>query len=99
MISTKSYVLPLILAQSTSGLSSLRSGLGTAVLIIMMVAYVIGVVMLIGGAIAARRSGGEEGKQAIVWGIIIAAAGAIMNAAYVAFGLSAAVVNVNSSNF
>ena len=99
MISSKAVLIPLFVAQSTGGLSSLKQGLGTAVFIIMMVAYVLGLVMIIGGILAARRSGGEEGKMAIVWGIMMAAAGAIMTAAYYAFGLSNAVVSINSSGF
>ena len=60
---------PYILAQTSGGSSSLTQGLGKALSIIMLIAFMIGVVMIIGGSIGAARGNAESGKMAIVWGV------------------------------
>ena len=78
-----------MLAQATA----LRDQLGEALKILMMFGFIFGVVLIISGALSIRRGDSDGGKMAIVAGIIIAAAPAIMLALFNVFGLGASSVS------
>ncbi len=71
----------------------LRDPLGEALRIIMMFGFMFGTVTIMSGAMAIRRGDSDTGKLAIIAGIIIAAAPAIMFAFYKIFGLDGAALN------
>jgi hypothetical protein len=75
-----SIVQSLFLAQLGSDLST---KVGLAVKLLMLFGFLSGVVAVMSGAAAIRR--GEDGKPAIVAGIILAAAPAIVAACYAIF--------------
>ncbi len=70
----------------------LPEGLGQALRIIMMFGFLFGTVAIISGAAAIKRGDTENGKLAIVAGIIIAAAPTIMYALFKIFGLDGAAI-------
>lgn len=67
---------------------SLPAGLSGALNIIMMFGFLFGTVTIISGAVSIKRGESETGKMAIVAGIIIAAAPAIMAAIFKIFKIS-----------
>lgn len=76
---TQLYLQPLL----ADALGDLGNLFGLAVKFIMMIAFIYGVVLIIRGAYDMRR--GEDGKGALIGGILIAAAPAIMAALYSIF--------------
>ena len=84
--------LGFILAQA--GGTDFSSGASTALTTVMQIGFLIGVVVIAGGGMAIRGGRAEEGKMAIVGGLIIAGAPAILKALYTAFGLSGSSVSV-----
>lgn len=89
MNATMTAILYPLLAQAGGDLTE---PLGHALRIIMMFGFLFGTVTIISGAVAVRRGDTENGKLAIISGIIIAAAPAIMYALYKIFGLDAAAI-------
>jgi len=80
-----------ILAQSSG---ELQSGLGSALNIVMLIAFIFGVVCVIGGGFAIRRGDTDAGKMSIIGGLIIAGAPVIVRALFAAFGNSNSTVTV-----
>jgi hypothetical protein len=79
-----------ILAQA----SDFDSGASSALSTVMKIGFLIGVVVIAGGGMAIRGGRAEEGKMAIVGGLIIAGAPAILKALYTAFGLGGSSVSL-----
>ena len=86
------FNLGFVLAQA--GGTDFSSGASTALTTVMQIGFLIGVVVIAGGGMAIRGGRAEEGKMAIVGGLIIAGAPAILKALYTAFGLSGSSVSV-----
>jgi len=80
-----------ILAQSSG---ELQSGLGSALNIVMLIAFIFGVVCVIGGGFAIRRGDTDAGKMSIIGGLIIAGAPVIVRALFAAFGNANSTVSV-----
>lgn len=80
-------ILPLL-----ADAADLASGLSGALSIIMMFGFLFGTVTIISGAVSIKRGESETGKMAIVAGIIIAAAPAIMFAIFTIFGLGSSAI-------
>lgn len=80
-----------LLAQAAGGLAE---GAGKAMGIVMLIGFIFGTVAVIGGGFAIRRGDTDAGKLAIIGGLIIAAAPAIVRALFVAFGLGGSTVEV-----
>ena len=78
------------LAQATDFDAGATSALST----VMKIGFLIGVVVIAGGGMAIRGGRAEEGKMAIVGGLIIAGAPAILKALYTAFGLGGSAVSM-----
>ncbi len=84
--------LGLVLAQA--GGTDFDSGASSALSTVMKIGFLLGVVVIAGGGMAIRGGRAEEGKMAIVGGLIIAGAPAILKALFTAFGLSGSSVSV-----
>ena len=69
-------------------------GLPARLSTVMKIGFLLGVVVIAGGGMAIRGGRAEEGKMAIVGGLIIAGAPAILKALFTAFGLSGSSVSV-----
>lgn len=76
---TQLYLQPLL----ADAFGDLQTGLGQALKLLMMFGFIFGVVLIMKGAYDIRR--GEDGKGAIIGGILIAAAPAIMYALFSIF--------------
>lgn len=84
--------LGFVLAQA--GGTDFDSGASSALSTVMKIGFLLGVVVIAGGGMAIRGGRAEEGKMAIVGGLIIAGAPAILKALFTAFGLSGSSVSV-----
>ncbi|MDB6094026.1 MAG: hypothetical protein JWM32_1588 [Verrucomicrobia bacterium] len=83
--------LPLVWALVLMQLQPLKDGFGTALVLIFMVGFFMGVLKIWAGAQAISK-GDPEGKSGLVAGIIIAAAAWIMGILYTVFGMGDAVI-------
>jgi hypothetical protein len=71
----------------------LKAGLGSGLTIVMMIAFIYAAVQIITGIPGLKR-GDPEAKMSIVIAIVIAGSLAIVTAAYNAFGLGTALVDL-----